>query len=388
MQRNIRLLYFFRIVRSFAVFIPIIVPFFQDNGLSQTQIYILQSLFALTIVLLEVPSGYFADHIGRKQSILLGAILSTVGFILYSTAYGFAPLLIAEIVLGVGYSFISGADTALAYDSFVAQGKEDEYLKFESRSSGYMGMSESIASIIGGFLVIASLRTPIVAQAVFYSTTIPLALLLTEPKLRKRVSKTQFRDIISITKYALHGHTEVKWLIFYGAIIATLTHTMVWLTQPYYQLVGIPIAWFGILWATQLFIMGIFSHNADKYEKWLGKTYALISFPIIGCTSYILLGIAPSLAVLPLLLGFYFVRGVHIPILQNYVNSIVESNIRATVLSVKNLAQKLIYMIFGPIIGLVVDLHSLQAALLFSAVLYGGLGIVVLLNMKKHKMLS
>jgi len=113
MKRNITLLYFFRIVRNFALFVPIIVPFYQANGLSRTQMYLLQSLFALTIVFLEVPSGYFADCVGRKQSILLGAILSTAGFILYSVSYGFFHLLLAEVVLGIGYSFISGADTAL-----------------------------------------------------------------------------------------------------------------------------------------------------------------------------------------------------------------------------------------------------------------------------------
>ena len=387
MKRNIRLLYFFRIVRNFALFVPIIVPFFQENGLSQTQIYLLQSLFAITIVLLEVPSGYFADCIGRKQSILLGAVLSTIGFILYSISYGFLPLLFAEIVLGIGYSFISGADTALAYDSFATEGNEKGYLRFESRSSGYMGASEATASIIGGFLAVASLRTPIVAQAATYSLTIPLALLLTEPKRIKSATQHPWRNIMRITKYALHGHQEIKWLILYGAAMATLTHTMVWLTQPYYQLVGIPIAWFGVLWAAQLYIMSLFSHNADKYEKWLGKKRALISFPIIGCLSYVILGLLPSLAVLPMLLGFYFVRGVHIPILQDYVNAVVESDIRATVLSVKNLVQKLLYALLGPLIGVVVDAYSLQTALLFSAVLYGGLAVIVLFNMKRLKIL-
>jgi predicted MFS family arabinose efflux permease len=387
MKRNILLIYVFQIVRNFALFVPIIVPFFQENGLSQTQIFILQALFALTIIPLEVPSGYFADYVGRKQSIFIGALFSTVGFLLYSLSYGFLQLLLAEIVLGIGYSFISGADTAMAYDSFAAEGKEKEYLRFASRSHGYIASSEGVASIIGGFLAIVSLRTPVVAQAIVYSLTIPLALLLTEPKRIKSAAKNPFGDILRITKHALHGHKEIKWLILYGATMATLTHTMVWLIQPYYQLVGIPIVWFGILWAGQLFIMGLFSRNAARYEKWLGRKYALISFPIIGCLSYIILGLAPSIATLPLLLGFFFVRGVHIPILQHYVNSVVASDIRATVLSVKNLVQKMIYALFGPLIGVVVDVYSLQTALLFSAALYGSLGIIVLANMKRLKIM-
>lgn len=355
--------------------------------MSQTQIYILQSLFAITIVLLEVPSGYFADVAGRKTSIVLGALLSTLGFVLYSMSYGFYPLLLAEFVLGIGYTFISGADSALAYDSFAAEGNEKEYLRYESHGNGFMGISEATASFIGGFLAIVSLRTPLIAQAITYGLTIPLALLLTEPKRIMSAAEHPWKDVLRITKYALHGHKEIKWLIFYGAIMGTLTHTMVWLTQPYYQLIGIPLAWFGVLWAAQLFIMALFSHNADKYEKWMGKKRALISFPIIGCITYLILGLAPSLVVLPALLGFYFVRGMHIPILQHYVNSMVGSDIRATVLSVKNLAQKLIYCVLGPLIGVVADAYSLQTALLFSAMLYGSLSLIVLVNMRRLKIM-
>ena len=387
MRRNIRLLYVFQIVRNFLVSIPIIVPFFQENGLSQTDIYVLQSLFALTIVLLEIPTGYFADYVGRKQSLLIGALLSTLGFVSYSLAYGFLPILLAEIMLGMGYSFISGADTALAYDSFAAQGEEGKYLSFASRSNGYSGMSEAVASLVGGFLALISLRTPLIAEAAVYAATIPIVFFLTEPKRVKSAAHNPFKDILRITQYALHGHKEIKWLIFYGAIMGTLTHTMVWLTQPYYQLVGVPLGWFGALWAAQLFIMGVFAHNAERYEQWLGKRFALFSFPIIGVISYIVLGLFPSVAILPIILGFYFVRGVHIPILHQYVNSIVASDIRATVLSVKNLAQKLVYSLFGPMIGVVVDAYSLQTGLLFSAILYGSLSLVVIFNMRRLKII-
>lgn len=387
MKRNIRLLYIFQIVRNFALFIPIIVPFYQENGLSQTDIYVLQSLFAITIVLFEIPTGYFADYVGRKQSLLVGALLSTMGFILYGMAYGFLPILFAEIMLGIGYSFLSGADIAMAYESYASEGQEEQYLGFASRSNSFTGISEGVASIIGGLLALISLRTPIVIEAAIYALTIPLALFLTEPQRIKSVAHNPFMDILRITKYALHGHKEIKWLIFYGAIVATLTHTAVWITQPYYQLVGIPIGWFGVLWAAQLFAMGVFAHNAERYEKWLGKRFALFSFPIIGCISYVILGLFPSALALPVILGFYFVRGVHIPILHHYVNSVVTSDIRATVLSVKNLAQKFIYSVFGPMIGVVVDAYSLQTGLLFSAVLYGTLSLIVILNMKRLKII-
>ena len=122
-----------------------------------------------------------------------------------------------------------------------------------------------------------------------------------------------------------------------------------------------------------------------RYEQWLGKRNTLISFVVIGIVTYIVLALWPSIWTLPFILGFYFIRGVHIPIVQDYVNALVASDIRATVLSVKNLAQKLLYASLGPIIGVAVDLYSLQTAMLFSGIVYGFLGILALIFMKKVK---
>ncbi len=387
MERNIKLLYAIRALRSTLIVIPVIVPFFQENGLSQTEIFVLQSVYAFGILVLEVPSGYFADNFGRKISMVIGSVFATFGFVVFSFAHGFWPLLVAELILGVGASFISGADSALAYDSLKSMGRESGYRKYESRAFVFTGAAEASASILGGFLALISLRTTIYAQVGVELLLVPLTLLLVEPVRTKHVANNPFKDVLSVTKYALHGHKEVKWLILYGATVATLSHTMVWLTQPYYQLVGVSLGWFGVLWTLQLLAMAAFAQLADRYESWLGKRGALISFVVLGAAAYIVLGLLPLIVTLPVVLVFYFVRGVHMPILKDYINSLIESDIRATVLSVSSLAQKLLYAFLGPLIGVVMDLYSLQTALLFSAVVYGSVGLFVLVNMKRLELI-
>ena len=123
------------------------------------------------------------------------------------------------------------------------------------------------------------------------------------------------------------------------------------------------------------------------FFAWQRERNAFISFTIIGVVSYMIMGIIPSLMTLPFILGFYFVRGVHTPIFQDYVNTLVSSEIRATVLSVKNLAQKLQYAILGPIVGVISDMYSLQTALIFSGVIYGVMGGFTLWRMHKLKIL-
>lgn len=387
MKRNVTLLYAIRAVRSFMLVIAVAVPFFQENGLSQTQIFMLQSIFAIGVLALEVPSGYFADHVGRKASLMLGGVLTVLGFIIYTFAYGFWPIALAELVIGFGLSFVSGADVALLYDSLKELKSADQYRKTEANTFGLIGISEALASVAGGGLALISLRLPFVLQGFVYAGIIPLTAMLREPPVTKSAEINPFRDVMRVTKYALHGHTEIKWLIFYSAIIGTLTHTMVWLTQPYYQLVGIPLGWFGVLWAVQFVMLALFAHFADRYEVKLGKKNALISFVGIGVVAYALLGALPYIVLLPVILCFYFIRGVQATILRDYLNVLVESDIRATVLSVQNFAQKLLYTGLGPLIGLVMDVYSLQAALLFSALLYSVLGIFVLAKMAQAKLL-
>jgi MFS family permease len=388
MRRNIKLLYVFRALRTSLIAIPVIVPFWRANGLTQAQIFALQSVFAAGVVLLEAPSGYFADRRGRRCSLLVGAALSTLGFVVYSASYSFWPMAIAEVVLGFGASFVSGADSALAYDSLVARKSADQYRRYESRSLMYMHLTEASASILGGLIAILSLRATIVAQVAIYGCLVPLAWLLTEPvRQAAPVGRSAVREVGRIAKYALHGHREIKWLILYAAVVGTLTHTMVWLTQPYYEEAGIPIGWFGAIWAGQLVVGAVFARLADPYERTLGRRGSLVSFVAIGAACYGALASVQAVWMLPAVLGFYFIRGVFTPIIRDYLNTIVESSIRATVLSVQSLAQKLLYIGIGPLIGWVMDAWSLKAALGFSALFYGMLGLFVLAMMRRSKIL-
>ena len=107
---NIWKLYLIKISKWFMLFMPYVVPFYHANGLDMHQIMVLQAIYSISIIALEIPSGYFADVIGRRRTLILGVIMGAIGMGLYSISYGFMGFLIAELVLGFGQSFISGAD--------------------------------------------------------------------------------------------------------------------------------------------------------------------------------------------------------------------------------------------------------------------------------------
>src|SRR3989344_2895206 len=369
-ESNIWKLYVIKALRWFMLIMPIIVLFFQENGLSMKEVLLLQSIFSIGIILFEIPSGYFSDVIGRKTTIVIGCILGFLGFSIYSFSYGFWGFLIAELTLGLGSSFLSGTDSAIIYDSLIQSKKEKDYKKIEGRMLSVGNFSEAIASFLGGFVALISLRTPFYIETILMLFTIPLAFTLIEPKRQKYENEEgPIKEIIKIVKYSIHHNGEIKWLIFYSGFV------------------GLPLAYFGIAWGILNLSVGIFSLYAHKIEFFFGRKKSLISLIFLSFIGYMLLGIFNSLWAIGFIILFYFVRGISGPILKDYVNKLISSNMRATVLSVKNLFGRLVFSIIGPFIGWITDVYSLQLALLTSGSIFVILGIISLIFLHKNKAL-
>jgi MFS family permease len=81
--KDIAILLGLRAIRWFLVIIPIITLFYKENGITMQEIFWIQSAFALSVVIFDIPTGYFADVIGRKTSIILGLLISIFGFSIY-----------------------------------------------------------------------------------------------------------------------------------------------------------------------------------------------------------------------------------------------------------------------------------------------------------------
>jgi MFS family permease len=387
-KSNIWKLMVLNAISWFLLFMPTVVLFFQENGLSMFQVILLQSFFAIGVVTLEIPSGYFADIYGRKKSVIVGSILSCLGFIGFSLSYNFIGFVIAELLLAFGVSFLSGADYALMYDSLVILKQESKYKILQGRLLSVGNFSESIAALVGGLIAVYGLRYTFYAETLITFLAIPLAFTLKEPKRHiMDLSSGHLKSLLRTVKYALHDHKEIKWLILYSALIGAMGFNMVWFIQPYFNLVELPLKYFGIAWAILNFSVGIFTLFAHNFEETLGKTKSIISLLILLFIAYLLLWWFSSIWAITFILIFYLVRGIKGPIFLDYVNQLVSSEMRATVLSVKSMMFRLLFGIIGPFAGWIADMYNLQTALLISGIIFFIPGIVSLLFLWKHKAL-
>lgn len=124
MQRQVTILMLIRILRMFMITMPVIVLYWQSHGLGMKDIFILQVIFSVSVVLFEVPSGYFADRFGHRTSIILGNIMGTLGFFCYWAFPSYLGFVAAEIILALGAGFLSGARDALLFDTLEVANKE------------------------------------------------------------------------------------------------------------------------------------------------------------------------------------------------------------------------------------------------------------------------
>ena len=193
MNANIYYLYIIKIAKWFNLVMPTIVLFYQDTGMGMQEILFLKAIYSITIVIFEIPSGYCADVWGRKKTLIAGSILGALGFVIYSSNTLYLGFAVAEIILGLGHSFISGADAAMLYDTLKSEKKAASYLKHEGRITAGGNFAEALAGIAGGLLATISLRAPFYAQAVVAASAIPAALLLKEPTID--TLKSQKRNI-------------------------------------------------------------------------------------------------------------------------------------------------------------------------------------------------
>ncbi len=377
-----------RVMRGFMIIMPVIVLFFQDNGLSMREVFLLQSLFSVAVIALEIPSGYLSDRFGRRNSIVIGSLLTALGYTVYSVSYGFFGFLCAEILIGFGVSFISGSDSALLYDSLEELHRAPEYKKIEGRNGSLGMMSEGVASVLGGVIAIISLRFPMYCEAVVMWLVVPIALSLFEPDRKQlTVRGNPIADMLSLVRYALHDHAEIKWLSLYSSVVGASTLTMVWLIQPYLKEAELPIGYFGVVWAVLMSIGAFFSWHAHSIEAFLGKRNALLMLIGMPAFGYAILGLSGTLFGAVGIALFYVTRGVHNPVLSDYINGLVGSDIRATILSVKNLVGRVLFSIIGPVIGWMRDEYSLSLALLASGMIFlllGGMAISGLSKAEKR----
>ena len=383
LKSNIWKIYLYKFFISFWLIAPILIPFYQSNGMSSTQVFIIQAAFAASTLIFEVPSGYLSDAIGRKKTLLIGSFFLPLGVILYATSSIFIFFLFAEIVIGVAISMFSGTDSAFIYDTLVQLEQTKSYKEIEGKSLFYERIGTSLASILGGIIALVSIRGPFYVNILTSLILIPMALSLREP-LRKKVStQSPLLGILRILKYSF-SHTEIRTLIIYSSIVGSSSIIGLWSYFMYYESLGLSIALYGLIFAIFQIASGYGSKCAHKLEEKLGRNKSLRFISLIPII-FIILGFYRSYLMILFILLNAFIWGVSGPLFSDYINKKVESDIRATLLSVMNMSGRIFFIVLSPLFGKIIDIYSLSSAYKFLGVIFLLVGMPCLYLLREYQ---
>ncbi len=374
---NSRKIYLYKFLGEFYLIVPLLVPYYRANGLSPTSVFTIQAAYTLAILLLEIPSGYLADVVGRRRTLILAAVIFPAGLVIYALGRSFAAFITAEVVLAVGNSFRSGCDSALLYDSLAEMGRTEDYKKFEGRSffSGRIGSAS--ASILGGALAAIAIRLPFWTNAATALFMLPLALSLTEPLRPRPAWKNPMAEILRISRWSF-AEPRLRFYILFGALVTSSGLVGLWAAFLLYALLRIPIVWFGALFAGFQLASAFASSRAHAVERVLGLRRSLLILPAAGLV-FVLLGLVRSAAALPLVFAGAALWGFGHPLFMDGINRLIPSETRATVLSVGNMAGCLMFVVLSPLFGRLANVLSLRTAYLLLGVfvlVYAGFALL------------
>ena len=370
LKHNILKLYLLRGFLWFMLTMPIIVLFFQENGLTLMEVMILQSVYSLTIAITEIPSGYIADFFGRKNSLIFSTILTFCGYLIFSNFSSFEFFVCAQVIIALGGSLMSGADSALMYDTLLEIKEEKQYTKIEGRTYGIGNFSEAIAGLLGGLLATSSLLLPIQIQTAVLFLCIPIAVSLVEPSIHKdNKLKNGLHTILKVVKFSLIENIKLRWLIIYSSIMGVATLSAAWLAQPFFKSIDISLIYYGVLWASLNVTAGISSVNSYKYEQKNNTPNLLLILGILMSLSFFIIYLLPNYYGLILIFAIYYLRGIITPLLKNQININTKSNIRATVMSVRSFVLRIAFAIVAPVLGYLADNNSIYNSFLLLSIL-------------------
>jgi MFS family permease len=343
----------------------VITLFWKDGiGLSLTEILTLQVFFSLASVLMEYPSGYVSDRLGYRCSLITACVFGLLGWGWYLAAETFWGVLLAELLLGVSYAFISGSDTALLFETLRAAGRVDLYARCDGRMVGWAQGGEASGALLAGVMYAHWPLLPFVAQIVVWAAALGLCLSLREPPGDDggRVT-SHLAEALGVFRLAF-GSPAIRSTILSGVLLGLASFYMVWLIQPHMQACAVPLSWFGPVWAGANLVVAAAAAGSHRVRSRIGMRGMYTLFFLLIVTAYAGLGLSAAVGSF----AFYYLltamRGLQGPLMRSTLQALSERRNRASILSLHSLAFRLGFVLTGPLVGWLADTQGLPTTFL------------------------
>jgi MFS family permease len=355
--------------------------FLLDAGLSNLEAFAANAFFAAGMVLFEVPTGIVADTVGRRASHLLGTITLTASTLLYVLLWRIeAPFwqwAVVSLLLGLGFTFFSGAVEAWLVDALTATGFRGEMESVFGRGQVTTGVGMLAGSVGGGFVAQqTSLGMPFVLRGVILIAMFAIAFrLMHDVGFTPERGSRPLADMRRVAPASIdHGWRvpAVKWLMVEALFTGGVGIYAFYALQPYLlELYGDPEAYqvAGLVAAIVAGAQILGGVAAPRIRRLFHRrTSALIATAALGVITLGLIGTVESFwAALGLTVVWGLLFAATRPIRQTYLNGLIPSRERATIISFDSLMSSSGGVWAQPLLGRAADVWGYAPSYLMSA---------------------
>jgi len=354
--RNVRLYPLYQVFFHAYFWLPVFFLYFSER-LSLAQVLRLEAIYYITVVLLEVPSGYFSDVMGRRRTMIIATGALVVSYALFFFGQGFAMLAAAQVCLATGLAFNSGTDTALHFDSLSEVGRAADYGQREASVQRLALLGGAAAALLGGIAAAWQLRIAYGLSMLSALGAFVIVLLLVEPPRREapgEMSAAQrgfFRQLAASV-----GHLRDRtlgWLMCFAVLMTVINHVPYEFYQPYLELLldqrgvelpgnGAPLVT-GVITAITTMIAAWAAGRSIRLRNRIGLAPTLLLMTTIQVVIMTAMGVVVHEVVLILVLFRSVPSATMQPPMRAAITPRLPQSLRATYLSMQSLAGRLAF---------------------------------------------
>ncbi|MFX0038999.1 MAG: MFS transporter [Promethearchaeota archaeon] len=368
-KSNIIKLYFFNFFIGFSLISGILIPFYIIyGGFTFFEFMLLQSYYAIIVIILEIPCGIIADRISKKFALMLAGISYLLIPFVYGIALNKLLFFVGETLFAFSNALISGTNEAIVYENLKKMEKENLIMKTVAKNDGMFLLGIIISAPLGSIIAnLISIRVVVLIMIIpyficlFITFTIHKTSRINDPE--KKIS-----HILKSGFHLLWKNKILKILVFEKIIIEIIIIFLVY-TYQYYILLefSIPVLYFGFIDAgltlSHFMFLNLIPHlttnNMDKKKLLFINTI----IPGIGYILIAIINFAPAIIFLFLIvIGLGLSRYI---IFTNGINKQIKEHNRATILSTINVISGVLKAILYPLIGMLVMVNMNFLYLIF-----------------------
>lgn len=335
---------------------------------------VLQAIYYLVVVATEVPSGILADRLGRKTALILGALMNAAGAFTFALAGSFFEFAAGEVLFGLGTALISGADSALLYDSLAAHHREAEYPRAEGAAQTIWLLVTALGFPLTDLFLVRTnggVQDPVLAYwftGALSMVGLACALGMQEPPMKRRLSTREIT--VGALRDVVHIPGMLRLIAYSVGVFVLLRAAVVSFFNPVLTANEIPVDNFGLVLAATNVVGAGTVYLMPRLMKRYGERVFMAAMPVSLVVMFALLMVvrAQAAAALFCIQGAMF--GVYPLLMRTLLNRLVPSpERRATILSIESMLCRVAFALVVVWSGWALDVWGLNLAMATTALM-------------------